>query len=692
MIKKLKNIGIIAHIDAGKTTTTERILFFTGKSNKIGEVHEGETTTDYIQEERARGITIVSAAVSCTWNDTQINIIDTPGHIDFSMEVNRSLRILDGAVIVICAVGGVEPQTEKVWNRSEEVKIPKLVFINKMDRDGADFKDSIHQLSAKFNSLILPICLPIGAAKEFKGYVDLINQQLYLFEAAEGMVYDDKFNEYQCSLVDARKNNLLTEEIIEEIDFIYVPLIEDVLFRKLGKKVSILDENIVELISECTQKHNVVPVICGASLKNRGIKLLLDSVISFLPSPMNKVDAEVNNQPVKLNPEPSEKTSALIFKTLNDKFVGQLCAIRIYSGTINKGSFIFNSTIGKKERISRIVRMYADQREDIDYAEAGDIVGLLGLKESTTGHSLCNIGDNILLEKIEKLEPLVSACIVLEKESDFTKLAIGLSKLKAEDLSFHSYIDSKTNQAIISGMGMLHLEIMVSRLFNEHGVKVSLKNPDVLYREAITSSAKEVAAKFVKQTGGAGQYAHIVINVEPCSERFIFVNNITGGVISEPYIKAVESELLAIIERGVLAGYPIYGIKVTLLTGSEHSVDSNEQAFQAVTGIAFRDAFINHCKPVLLEPFVKLIVSTPEEFVGDIIGDFQSRRGTIGKIEDNQKFKLIAAFVPRSSVFSYESELRTISSGRAFTKDMSSSDFQQLPKHLCDEIVANRKK
>lgn len=695
MIKKklnLKNIGIIAHIDAGKTTITERLLFFTGKLNKIGEVHDGETTTDYMKEERERGITIVSAAVSCFWKDVQINVIDTPGHIDFSMEVNRSLRVLDSAVIVICAVGGVQPQTEKVWNKSEEFNIPKIVFVNKMDRDGADFKKSVNELSLKFTSSILPICYPLGISKDFSGYVDLISQTVYIFKTIHNLDYDKQFDEFNCSLEYAIQNNILTIEQIEEINYIYTPLIEYTLSEKLNQNISIKQDNIVELLSECVQKHKVVPVLCGSALKNRGIKLLLDNIISLLPSPDKDISAINNEENIILKPNKDEKLSSLIFKTINDKFVGQLCAVRIYSGRITKGSFVFNSTIKKKERVSRLIRMYADQREDMDFAEAGDIVGILGFKESETGHTLCDLNENIILEKIERIDPLVYACVELPKESDFTKLSLGLNKLKNEDLSFYSHIDSVTNQTIISGTGMLQLEIMVSRLFNEFGVKVYLKDPEVYYRETITKSAKEITGKFVKQTGGAGQYAHIVINVEPCEERFIFVNKIVGGAISEAYIKAVENELLEIMNRGVLAGYQIYGVKVTLLNGSEHSVDSSEQAFQAVTGIAFRDAFLNHCQPILLEPFAKIIVAAPEEFVGDIIADFQSKRGTIGKIEDYQKLKTIEAVVPKSAMFSYENELRKMTSGLGYTVNIEDNEFKELPKHICDKIVANKKK
>ena len=695
-IDRYRNIGISAHIDAGKTTTTERILYYTGVNHKLGEVHDGAATTDWMEQEQERGITITSAAVTCFWKgmdltmpEHRINIIDTPGHVDFTIEVERSMRVLDGACMVYCAVGGVQPQSETVWRQANKYGVPRLAFVNKMDRMGANFFKVYDQMKTRLKANPVPIVVPIGAEEGFKGVVDLMKMKAILWdEASQGMKFNyaevpaelvDTCNKWRENMVEAaaEADEELMNKYLEEGE-----LSEDLIRRGLRKR---------------TIANEIQPMLCGTAFKNKGVQRMLDAVIEFLPSPVDippvqgtdDRDAEVFRKA-----DDGEKFAALAFKLMTDPFVGQLTFVRVYSGVLNSGDTVLNSIKGKKERIGRILQMHANQRDEIKELRAGDIAACVGLKDVTTGETLCDVDAPIILERMEFPEPVISQAVEPKTKADQEKMGIALGRLAQEDPSFRVRTDEESGQTIIAGMGELHLEIIVDRMKREFGVEASVGKPQVAYRETIRKNCDEVEGKFIKQSGGRGQYGHVVLKLEPLEPggpNFEFVDAIKGGVVPREYIPAVHKGVEETLPSGVLAGYPVVDVKVTLHFGSYHDVDSNENAFKQAGSMAFKEG-MRRANPVLLEPMMAVEVETPEDYAGSVMGDLSSRRGMVQGMEDMVGGgKAIKAEVPLAEMFGYSTTLRSLTQGRA-TYTMEFKQYAEAPKNVAEAVIAARTK
>jgi len=683
-VEKRRNIGIIAHIDAGKTTTTERILYYTGRSHKIGEVHDGTATMDWMEQEQERGITITSAATTCFWNDHQINIIDTPGHVDFTAEVERSLRVLDGAIGVFCAVGGVEPQSETVWRQASKYEVPRMGFINKMDRAGADFIGCMGQIKDRLKGNPVALQLPIGSEADFVGLIDLVSMKanIYSEKKDKGEVYDvvDIPDEY---IEQAKEYREYLMEAASDVD-------ESIMERFLsGEDVS--EEEVIAAVRKGTLELMFTPIFCGAAFKNKGVQQLLDAVVHYLPSPqeipaIKAVNPNTQEEMVR-KPDASEPLAALAFKIMTDPFVGQLAFIRVYSGELKSGSYVYNSTKNQRERVGRLLRMHANKREEVQSVKAGDIAAAVGLKKTFTGDTLCVQDDPVILESITFPEPVISVAIEPKTKAEQDKLSDCLVKLLQEDPTFSVKVDKETNQTVISGMGELHLEILVDRMRREFSLDVMVSKPQVAYKETITKSV-EHNCKYVKQTGGRGQYGHVVIRVEPreAGTGFEFVNKITGGAIPREFIPAVQKGIVETMERGVLCGNKVVDVGVTLLDGSFHQVDSSEMAFKICASIAFKEACVK-ARAVLLEPVMEVEVVTPEDFMGDVIGNLNSKRGKILDLSDRSGAKVIRADVPLSGMFGYSTDLRSATQGRA-TYSMEFSKYEQIPAAIAEELIA----
>lgn len=686
-LERVRNIGIIAHIDAGKTTTTERILYYTGRIHKIGEVHEGAAEMDWMEQEKERGITITSATTTCFWRDHRINIVDTPGHVDFTIEVERSLRVLDGAVTILCSVGGVQPQTETVWRQADKYGVPRIIFVNKMDRIGADFFKVVADVEEKLGAKPVPVQIPVGAEDEFKGVVDLITMKAIIWEE-ETLGAKYHYEEIPEDLKD------LAEEYREKMIEALADVDEEIMMKYLeGEEIS--EEEIKQAIRKGTIELKFFPMLCGSAFKNKGVQPLLDAVVDYLPSPLDV-------PPIKgINPKTGEEEerhasydepfAALAFKILTDPYVGQLTFIRVYSGLMESGSYVYNATRDKKERLARILRMHANKREEIPVLGAGDIAAAVGLRETYTGDTLCDPNHPVLLEAMEFPEPVISVAVEPKTKADQEKLSLALQKLAKEDPSFRVSTDHETGQTIISGMGELHLEIIVDRLKREFKVDVNVGRPQVAYRETIR---KEVTSegKFIKQTGGRGQYGHVWLKIEPLEpgKGFEFYETIKGGVVPKEYIPAVEAGIREAMETGVVAGYPMTDIKVTLFDGSYHEVDSSEMAFKIAGSIAFKEG-AKKANPVLLEPIMEVEVTTPEEFMGDVIGDLNKRRGRVQGMEARGNAQVIRALVPLAEMFGYATDLRSMTQGRA-TYIMKFSHYEEVPPNVAEQIIGERTK
>ena len=683
-LDKTRNIGIIAHIDAGKTTTTERILYYTGKTHKIGEVHEGTAIMDWMDQEQERGITITSAATTCYWNDHRINIIDTPGHVDFTAEVERSLRVLNGAIGVFCAVGGVEPQSETVWRQAEKYHVPRIAFVNKMDRTGADFFSCVSQMKDKLGANPVPIQIPIGAEDKFKGIIDLIEMKALLFEDSSLGVKFETADIPDDMIEEAKKRrDVLLEAISDENESIMEKYLD-------GKEISI--KELKEAIRKSTLTLGILPVLCGAAFKNKGVQQLLNAVIDYLPSPFDIPSIQgINPQSGKEEERKTDNSapfSALAFKIMTDPFVGQLAFFRVYSGTLKSGSYVYNSTKDIKERIGRIMKMHADKREDVNEIHAGDICGVIGLKNTMTGDTLCDANRPIILESMKFPEPVISIAIEPGTKAEQNKLGESLNKLMREDPTFKIQSDEETGQTIMLGMGELHLEVLVERLKREFSINANVSKPQVAYKETIKNQV-QAEGKFVRQSGGRGQYGHAKIILEPGDKPeggFEFINKIVGGSIPKEYIPAIKKGMVEAMESGILAGYPLINIKVTLIDGSFHEVDSSEMAFKVAGSMALK----NGCKkaePILLEPVMSVELVVPEQFMGDVISHLNSRRAKINELTDRAGAKVIKALVPLGEMFGYATDIRSMTQGRgSFT--MEFSKYSELPQAISEQIIA----
>lgn len=684
-LENTRNIGIMAHIDAGKTTVTERMLYYTGKIHKIGDTHEGAAQMDWMEQEKERGITICSAATTCVWNDTRINIIDTPGHVDFTVEVERSLRVLDGSVALFDAKSGVEPQSETVWRQADKYGVPRICFINKMDATGANYYDSIETIKDKLKANPVPIQIPIGAESEFVGVIDLVSMHAIIYKNDLGTdidetdipdAYKDKAEEY--------RQNLL-ESLAETDEFIMEKYLE-------GEAIS--PSELREAIRRATINLSINPVLCGSAYKNKGVQPLLNAIVAYMPSPLDIPAIEGvddNEEPVQRHASDEEPFSALAFKIVADPFVGKLAYFRVYSGTLESGSYVYNSTKGKKERIGRILMMHANKREEVDSVSAGDIAAAVGLKDTTTGDTLCDMNSHVILEKMEFPEPVISVAIEPKTKASQEKMSIALHKLAEEDPTFRTYTDEETGQTIISGMGELHLEIIVDRLLREFKVEANIGNPQVSYRESISQGA-EAEGKYIRQSGGSGQYGHCKIKIEPqeAGKGFEFVNNIVGGAIPKEYIGPVQKGIEEATQAGVLAGYPVLDVKVTLYDGSYHEVDSSEMAFKIAGSMAFRQA-VSKAAPVLLEPIEKVEIITPDEYLGDVMGDISSRRGRIQGMNPKNGVHVLDAYIPLAEMFGYATDLRSNTQGRA-TYSMQFDHYEKVPQVIAEKVIGERAK
>ncbi|MFM8237404.1 MAG: elongation factor G [Actinomycetota bacterium] len=683
-LEKTRNIGIMAHIDAGKTTTTERVLYYTGRTYKIGEVHEGAAVMDHMVQEQERGITITSAATTAQWRDCQINIIDTPGHVDFTVEVERSLRVLDGAVAVFDAVAGVEPQSETVWRQANKYSVPRICFVNKMDRIGADFERCVQMMRDRLDAVPVVIQLPIGAEGTFRGVIDLVEMKALMWpldDDTEGAKFEAvDIPDDMRAAADAARSELL--ETVTPVD--------DELLMKYLDDEELSPAEIRAAIRKGTIAFEFVPVLCGSAFKNKGVQPMLDAVVEYLPSPLD-IPATVGTDPkgeeLTRGASEGEPFSALAFKIVADPY-GKLTYFRIYSGTLEKGSEIYNSTKDRKERIGRILRMHANQREDLDVAYAGDIVAGLGFKQTTTGDTLCDRSSPIILERMEFPEPVISVAIEPKTKNDQDKLGKALSSLSDEDPTFRVHTDEETGQTIIRGMGELHLEVLVDRMMREFNVEAHVGKPQVAYRETITKIAEKVEQRYVRQTGGRGQYGHVVITLEPTGPGggYEFSDEITGGVIPREYIPAVDAGIQEAMEGGVLAGYPLVDVRARLVFGSFHDVDSSEMAFKIAGSMALKEA-VKKAKPQLLEPVMDVEVVTPEDYMGDVIGDLNSRRGQVEGMEQRGSAQVIRAKVPLAQMFGYVGDLRSRTQGRA-TYTMQFDSYQAVPESIAQEIIA----
>ena len=681
-LKHVRNIGIMAHIDAGKTTTTERILYYTGRTHRLGEVHDGAATMDWMDQEKERGITITSAATTCFWGGNRINIIDTPGHVDFTIEVERALRVLDGAIALFCAVGGVEPQSETVWRQADRYGVPRIAFVNKMDRTGADFYNVLDMIKDRLGANTVPIVLPIGAGDMFTGLIDLIKMEAILYTADDGSSFE--FSEIPADMKeDAEKWRL---HLLEE-----VASYDDHLMEKYLEGEEILPDEIKSAIRKATIDGSMIPTVCGSAFKNKGVQRTLDSVVDFLPSPLD-VDSikgtEIDDFSKELtrNPNDDDPFSALAFKIMTDPYVGRLTFFRVYSGKVSTGDFIYNPNKGKKERVGRLMLMHSNKREERKTVTTGEIAAMVGLKNTQTGHTLCSEDDPILLESMDFPDPVISIAVEPATKSDQENLTNGLVKLAEEDPTFQVMTDHDTGQTIISGMGELHLEIIVDRLKREFNVNVHVGAPQVAYKESIRNTVEQ-DTKFARQSGGRGQYGHVVITVEPneAGKGFEFVNKIVGGVIPKEYIPAVQKGIEGAMDNGVLAGYPIEDVKVTLIFGSYHDVDSSEIAFKIAGSMAFKEA-AKKANPVLLEPTMSLEVVMPEDYLGSVMGDINSRRGNVNGMGPRNGVQVLNAEVPLSEMFGYATELRSMTQGSAvFT--MQFSHYTPAPKFIQEQIV-----
>ncbi|AOB37421.1 elongation factor G [Bordetella parapertussis] len=694
-IERYRNIGISAHIDAGKTTTTERILFYTGVNHKLGETHDGSATMDWMEQEQERGITITSAATTAFWRgmagnypEYRINIIDTPGHVDFTIEVERSMRVLDGACMVYCAVGGVQPQSETVWRQANKYGVPRLAFVNKMDRTGANFFKVYDQLKTRLRANPVPIVIPIGAEDSFTGVVDLVKMKAIIWdEASQGTKFEygdipaeleGTANEWREKLVEAAAES--SEELMNK-------------YLETGS----LDEDDINVaLRQRTIAGEIQPMLCGTAFKNKGVQRMLDAVIDYLPSPADipPVDGQDDDgNPIKRSADDAEKFSALAFKLMSDPFVGQLTFVRVYSGVLKSGDTVYNPIKGKKERIGRLLQMHANNREEIKEVLAGDIAAVVGLKDVTTGETLCDIDSHILLERMEFPEPVISQAVEPKSKADQEKMGLALSRLAQEDPSFRVRSDEESGQTIISGMGELHLEILVDRMRREFGVEANVGKPQVAYRETIRKNCDEVEGKFVKQSGGRGQYGHVVLKLEPLPPGggYEFVDAIKGGVVPREYIPAVDKGIQETLPAGILAGYPVVDVKATLFFGSYHDVDSNENAFKMAASMAFKEG-MRRASPVLLEPMMAVEVETPEDYAGTVMGDLSSRRGMVQGMDDIVGGgKTIKAEVPLAEMFGYATNLRSLTQGRA-TYTMEFKHYAEAPKNVADEVIAARGK
>ncbi len=683
-LERTRNIGIMAHIDAGKTTTTERILFFTGRVHKIGEVHDGAATMDWMVQEQERGITITSAATTAQWKNHRINIIDTPGHVDFTVEVERSLRVLDSAVGVFCAVGGVEPQSETVWRQADKYQVPRIAYVNKMDRTGANFLNVVNQIKERLGANPVPVQLPIGAENYFDGIVDLVLNKAFYFTDDLGSVEEREIPADMADDVASWREHLL--EAVAETD-------EDIMMKYLDGEELTVDE-IKTGLRKATIAVKAIPVFCGSSFKNKGVQMLLDGIVDYCPAPtdipaIKGIMADTGEEAERHSSD-SEDFSALAFKIMTDPYVGKLTFFRVYSGTMSAGSYVYNSTKGKRERIGRILQMHANHREEIDMVYAGDIAAAVGLKDTTTGDTLCVEDDPIILESMVFPEPVIEIAIEPSTKADQEKMGIALAKLAEEDPTFRTYTDHETGQTIIAGMGELHLDIIVDRLKREFKVEAQVGKPQVSYKETIRK-AVQAEGKFVRQSGGRGQYGHAIITLEPLEpgSGFIFESKIVGGAVPKEYIAPIEAGIKEAMQNGIVAGYETVDVKATLIDGSYHDVDSSEMAFKVAGSMAFKAAAAK-ANPVLLEPVMRIEVTVPEEYMGDVMGDLNSRRGRIEGMEARNNAQIIRGFVPLSEMFGYATDLRSKTQGRG-VYTMQSDHFEEVPKNIAEEIIAKRK-
>ena len=682
-LAKTRNIGIMAHIDAGKTTTTERILYYTGRTYKIGEVHEGGTVMDWMVQEQERGITITSAATTCRWRDTWINIIDTPGHVDFTVEVERSLRVLDGAVAVFDAVAGVEPQTETVWRQANKYRVPRMCFVNKMDRVGADFDRTVAMIRDRLEATPAVVQLPIGAEGGFEGVIDLLKMKALVWGEGMGETWETReIPDHLVAAAEEARHALV--DVVSNFD-------DNVMERYVSEQ-EITAEDLRKGLRVATIASELVPVLCGSAFKNKAVQPMLDAVVDYLPSPLDVpptagVQPRTGNE-IEREPRDDEPFSALAFKIMSDPFVGKLTYLRVYSGTLEKGTTVLNSTRDKKERIGRILQMHANHREDRDAVYTGDIVAVVGVKSTTTGDTLCDIGHPIVLESLEFPEPVIHVAVEPKTKADQDKLSKALFALSEEDPTFRVRSDQETGQTVISGMGELHLEVLVDRMLREFRVDANVGKPQVAYRETIRDSVHKIEERYIRQTGGRGQYGHVVIDLEPTGPGggFEFVDKVTGGVIPKEYIPAVDSGIQEAMNSGVLAGFPIVDVRVTLVYGSYHDVDSSEMAFKIAGSMAFKKA-VRAARPVLLEPIMEVEVVTPDENLGDVIGDLSSRRGRIEGMEQRGASHVVRAQVPLSDMFGYATDLRSRTQGRA-TYTMQFDSYQEVPESVSREIIA----
>ena len=684
-LEKTRNIGIMAHIDAGKTTTTERILFYTGKTHKIGEVHEGAATMDWMEQEQERGITITSAATTCQWLGHRINIIDTPGHVDFTVEVQRSLKVLDGAVTVLAAKGGVQPQTETVWRQADKYQVPRMVYVNKMDTTGADFMLCVEQLHNRLKANAVPIQLPVGAEENFKGIVDLIKMKAFIHKDDLGKEIEvcDIPAELQAQAEEFRAK--LVEAAAEQ---------DDELMMKYLEGEELTEEEIIKGIRKGTIANKLIPVCCGSSYKNKGVQELLNAVVNFMPSPLDIADikgVDMDGNEAERKTSDSEPFAALAFKIATDPFVGKLCFFRVYSGTLEAGSTILNANKDKKDRMGRILLMHSNHRQDIDKVYAGDIAAAVGLKEVGTGDTLCDPAHPIILESMEFPEPVIDIAIEPKDKANSEKMGIALAKLAEEDPTFKTWTDQESGQTIIAGMGELHLDIIVDRLKREFKVECSVGKPQVSYKETIRNKVK-VQGKFIRQSGGRGQYGDVWLEMEPleAGKGIEFESKIVGGVVPKEYIKPIEEGVREAAQNGILAGYPVIDFKATLVDGSYHEVDSSEMAFKIAGSMAFKEG-CKQAKSVILEPIMRVEVTVPEEYMGDVIGDINSRRGRLEGMEAIQGNQVIRSFIPLSEMFGYATDLRSKTQGRG-TYSMEPSHYEEVPKSVFDNIVASRAK
>ncbi len=683
-LNMMRNIGIMAHIDAGKTTTTERILYYTGVTHKIGEVHDGAATTDWMEQERERGITITSATVQCFWKDYQVNVIDTPGHVDFTIEVERSLKVLDGAVAVFCAVGGVQPQSETVWRQADKYKVPRIAFVNKMDRTGANFERVVGMMKDRLGAKPLVIAIPIGSEDKFQGVVDLVKMQSVIWHGEElGAKYS--YGDIPADLAEiAKERRTEMIEMVAEAD-------EELMVKYLDG-AELTEEEIKAGIRKGTIDLKFNPMICGSSFKNKGVQLLLDSVVDYLPSPVDipaVKGLDMKGNEIERETSDTAPFSSLAFKIMTDPYMGQLTYFRVYSGKLEAGNYVFNSTKDKKERIGRLLKMHANKREEIKDIYAGDICATVGLKYTTTGDTLCDENKPVILESMEFPEPVIQVAIEPKTKADQDKLSTALQKLAQEDPSFRVHVDDETGQTIIAGMGELHLEIIVDRMLREFKVEANVGNPQVAYRETIRKTTK-IEGRYIKQSGGRGQYGHVWLELTPMEAGggFEFENKVVGGTIPKEYIPAVEKGIVESMESGVMAGYPVVDLKVAVYDGSYHDVDSNEMAFKIAASMAFKDG-MRQASPVLLEPIMKVEVVVPDEYMGDVMGDISSRRGRIEGMDAQNNAQVVRAMVPLKEMFGYATVLRSFTQGRA-TYTMHFDRYEEVPKNIAEEIVKSK--